>query len=601
MFRLLRYFSFTSALALATVTIIHVILYHQNEVNELVTLAETQNLALAQSFANTIWPQYADYVTSVGHLDGDSLRARPETKRLHETLRSLSAGLPVLKVKIYHLDGNTVFSTDPDEIGVEGDHDMDLWDKARAGSPESDLSFSNTMQSFDGLIENRTVVESYLPIRRVGGPVESVFELYSDVTHLIDRIVQNTVRLMAELVAVFSLLYLVLFLIVRRADRILKRQYSILKESEESINAKNLALEREIADRRQAEEKVRDLAEVHEQNPNPVLRVLSGGRLLYANRASAPILDHWNSTVDGNVPDDWRQIFDEVLDSMHMRNMEITLGSLFFSMTIVPVTKLGCVNVHARDITQRRAAETEVRRLNVELEQRVRRRTASLEAANREIEAFAYSVSHDLRAPLRHINGFTRSLVEDYAEVLDADGKHRLERVHAASNKMGQLIDDLLDMSRSTRGEMERENVNLSTLARSVVGQLRDAQPDREVDVEIAPDVIAEGDVRLLRVAMDNLLGNSWKYTGRTENPRIEFGITNLDEQPVYFVADNGAGFDMAMADNLFAPFYRLHPAEEFDGTGIGLATVQRIIHRHGGEIWAKAEAGKGAKFYFTL
>lgn len=244
---------------------------------------------------------------------------------------------------------------------------------------------------------------------------------------------------------------------------------------------------------------------------------------------------------------------------------------------------------------------TEVRRLNTSLEQRVAERTAELVAANRELEAFSYSVSHDLRSPLRNIDGFSQALLEDYGEQLDSAGQDYLRRIRTSIRRMGQLIDALLQLSRVTRSQLERQRVDLSSLVRSVVSELERLAPDRQVTVDIQNGVSVTGDSRLLRIAMENLIHNAWKFTTHQAEPQISFGVTTQDGQSIYFVRDNGAGFDMAYADKLFGAFQRLHPESQYEGAGIGLATVQRIIDRHGGRIWAEGAVNQGATFYFTL
>ncbi len=253
------------------------------------------------------------------------------------------------------------------------------------------------------------------------------------------------------------------------------------------------------------------------------------------------------------------------------------------------------------DVTERKEAEAAQRRLAQELEERVRQRTAELEAANRELEAFSYSVAHDLRAPLRSIDGFSRALLEDYGPQLDETARDYLGRVRAASQRMGELIDDLLQLSRLTRQPLRTQEVDLSALARRVVEQLRQQEPGRAVDVRVQPGVVARGDPKLLAVALENLLHNAWKFTAPRPRAAVEFGVVQTDGGLACYVRDNGVGFDMRYADKLFAPFQRLHKPSEFPGTGIGLATVQRVVARHGGRVWAEAAPEAGATFYFTL
>jgi light-regulated signal transduction histidine kinase (bacteriophytochrome) len=235
------------------------------------------------------------------------------------------------------------------------------------------------------------------------------------------------------------------------------------------------------------------------------------------------------------------------------------------------------------------------------LNETLREAKAATDAANRELESFSYSVAHDLRAPLRSIDGFSQALLEDYADKLDRDGQQHLRYVRQSAQEMTELIDGLLTLSHVTRSELRREPVDLSDLVRAIVAHLRRSAPDRSVEITIQHDIVVEGDARLLRDALENLLGNAWKFTKKRAAAQIEFGAIAHDSHPVYFVRDNGAGFDMTYAAKLFGVFQRLHSTNEFEGTGIGLATVQRIVTRHGGRVWAEGEVDRGATIYFTL
>lgn len=258
-----------------------------------------------------------------------------------------------------------------------------------------------------------------------------------------------------------------------------------------------------------------------------------------------------------------------------------------------PVRMLGIV----QDITEWKNTAEKIKKLNENL----LKHAAELATVNKELEAFSYSVSHDLRAPLRSIDGFSQALLEDYEDELDEEGKDYLKRIINATQQMGLIIDELLKLSRITRRPLDEEKVNIANLSKSIIEKLKKQNPKRRVKINIDADLTTRGDKQLIQMALENLIGNAWKFTSKKKNAEIKVGKTKKDGKDAFFVKDNGAGFDMKYVDKLFIPFQRLHKDDEFEGTGIGLGIVSRIIHRHGGEIWADAEEGKGATFYFTL
>lgn len=253
------------------------------------------------------------------------------------------------------------------------------------------------------------------------------------------------------------------------------------------------------------------------------------------------------------------------------------------------------------DITIRKRAEQEIKMFNVRLERRVMERTAELEASTKELDAFAYSVSHDLRAPLRSLHGFSQLLLEDYSGQLDETGVAHLRRLQVNATLMAQLLDDLLRLSRTTRVELRRQSIDLTSMAESILEDMAANEPHRNVQVSVAPDLHDDGDLHLVRLALQNLIANAWKFTERQPVAEIAVGSVMQGAHPVFFVRDNGAGFDPRFASKLFEPFQRLHSASDFEGSGIGLAIVQRVFLRHGGNIWAESEPGQGATFFFTM
>ncbi|HET9358510.1 MAG TPA: PAS domain S-box protein [Vicinamibacterales bacterium] len=356
-----------------------------------------------------------------------------------------------------------------------------------------------------------------------------------------------------------------------------------------------------------------------ESAPDPIITIDAAGRVLEFNPAAERAFGYRREAVIGAllvdlvVPADprerphgglagWRP---PILERKRLEMQAVRANGTGFPVEVA-VTRLDdgaeqrCV-VHLRDISDQTRAEEGLHELNTELEERVRRRTVQLQAVVDELEAFSYSVSHDLRAPLRSIDGFSQALAEDAGTALPEAARRHLDRIRAATQRMSHLIDDLLSLSTVSLARMTREHIDITGLAGAILIELAGHSANRSVHVRIAPGMSASGDPRLVRVALENILTNAWKFTSRREDASIEVGQTLRDATQVFYVRDNGVGFDATYADKLFAPFQRLHDASEFPGTGIGLATVRRIVQRHGGRVWADGQTARGACFYFTL
>jgi len=385
-----------------------------------------------------------------------------------------------------------------------------------------------------------------------------------------------------------------------------------------------VGINRDITDRKSAAEALRESEEkfrtFFELAPYGIMIQKRGGEVLNVNQAFLDEIGYRLEQIQGkNIFDSElfpifrdreavRRLTYQLENNGRMTNQEINIHhadghpmTILISSQFIRLSGEVHVLTIGVDISYRKQREEEIKTLNAELELRVAKRTAQLEAVNKELESFSYSVSHDLRAPLRSIDGFSQALLEDYDAALDETGQNYLRRIRASAQRMGNMIDALLTLARISRSPLNLLSVDLSSLAAEVVTSLAEQQPERTVDVRIMPGVQGWGDARLLQIALQNLLQNAWKYTSKQASARIEFGARTIDEETVYVVSDNGVGFDMAYVDKLFGAFQRLHADSEFQGTGIGLATVHRVIHRHGGRIWAEAEVSHGATFYFTL
>jgi PAS domain S-box-containing protein len=361
----------------------------------------------------------------------------------------------------------------------------------------------------------------------------------------------------------------------------------------------------DVTERKEAEKRAVWLASFPERNPNPIVEMeRDSGIVHYANPAAVKLFpelleQRLRNPLLAGLPEAARPLFGGSRAVLHR---EAAVDGAFYAQTVTYISETQRLRVYSSDISARREAEQALQILNAELEARVSDRTAQLEAANRELESFSYSVSHDLRSPLRSIAGFSHALEKECRAQLDETGRGYLQRVRAATERMALLIDDLLNLSRVTRAEMTRQPVDLSALARSIVAELRQQAPERQVTIEIEDGLVAQGDPRLLRVVLENLFGNAWKFTQKKPQSTIAFHRESTDHNAsVFSLRDDGAGFDMRYAGKLFGAFQRLHAFTAYPGTGIGLATVQRIILRHGGRVWAEGAVDAGANFFFEI
>lgn len=422
-----------------------------------------------------------------------------------------------------------------------------------------------------------------------------------------------------------SIAMMLLFLRQRdEARETLRSQIDVLEHStqhrSDELRLVNAQLHREIAERRRAELRSGYLASIVESSADAIIGQSLDGTIVSWNEGATRVYGYQRADVIGKpsaslLPSEREEELSSLLSRVARRerieeveSMRVRADGTTFdvSASFSPIfDEKGAVigaSVIERDITRRMHAEQALQSLNAELEEKVRQRTEALEAAVGELEAFSYSVSHDLRAPLRALNGFTETLLEDAGESLDDAGKDLLARIQRAAGRMDRMIEDMLLLSRAGNDRIEKEVVNLAEVAQSVVEDLGVAAPERRVEWEIGSGLLAWGDAGLLRIVVQNLLGNAFKYTAQRDHAHVEFGVESRSEEFVtYFVRDDGAGFAPEFASKLFRPFSRLHGSDEFEGTGIGLATVERIVRRHGGSVSADGQPGEGATFRFRL
>ncbi len=630
MFKLLRYFSITSAVAVVAVSAFLVFHYRQNAVDNLVDLAERQNLVLARSFANVIWPRFSAYVKSTPGIEADTLRDRQETREIHQALAALTARLPVLKLKIYNLDGLTVYSSEPDEIGIYKINNQGLSAAAREGRPSSKLTYRDTISSFEGTVQDRDLVESYLPIRLGDGPVEGIFELYSDVTPLIATIERTTIELIVSFVVVFGLLYGGLLLIVRRADRILRRQYVSLEEEimereeaeealkkardglEQRVEERTQVLKEEIEERKIAEESLRKLSRAVEQSPAMTIITDCEGKIEYVNPRFSKVTGYNLDEIAGEtpqvlksgemLPEAYEELWSTIKTGKEWKgefHNKKKNGELYWAATsISPVMTPDGIITHflgiSEDITEKKRAEEEARQQRSELAH-----------AGRVIimGEMATSLAHELNQPLAVISGCAQFCLKTLRS-----GRSKLEKlidpmeqISEQTNRANEIIHRIREFIQ--KKESKKASIEVNDAIYDVADLLRsDAREyDTIVELALAPSLPrVQADAIQIQQVILNLAHNGVEAMAATKPKRRRLTISTCESKNgVVEVAvhDWGEGILTENLDRIFEPFFTTKDT----GIGMGLSLSRSIIEAHGGRLSASWEEETGTVFRFTL
>ncbi|MEE8608045.1 MAG: PAS-domain containing protein [Nitrospiraceae bacterium] len=600
MFRLLRYFSIASAIALTVVTSVSVYLYRHTAVEELVVSEERANVDLARLFSNILWLRFSDYVTTVSETNGDTLRARPETDQIDEAVRTLTASLAVLKVKIYNLDGVTIYSSEPSQIGTNRRNHRGFLQAARRGIPSSNLSFRETFSAISGTVLNRDLVESYLPIRGNGGAIEGVFELYTDVTPAVVRIDRRTNMLTVGLLLAFVTLYGILFLIVRRADQILRSQYVDVRSkmeahgvTEESLAQKSALLETTL-------ENMSHGITVHDAdcrliafNQNSVkLRDYPPGyiRLGMTNEETYRYKAERGYYGPGDVESIVAERINRNSKKIHRLRERVREDGTVVAIHRQPMPEGGYVTTYT-DITARKAAEENTRQAMEEAK-----------LANRAKSEFIATMSHELRTPLTAIIGFSEALMKKiFGPVGNTKNLEYIEDINASGHHLLGLINDILDVSKIEAGKVElnEEEFDPAGIVRSCLSLVKGQARSQGIAlVAELPDRLLPlyADQRILKQIILNLLSNAIKFT--PEGGKVTLNMWSRPSTGhVLQVIDTGIGVALNDIPKILKPFIQIENAlsRKHQGTGLGLPLCKSLIELHGGYLDFQSELGVGS------
>lgn len=599
-FRLLRYYSIASAVALTITASVLVALYRHDQVDEFVLSTEAENTRLATTFANTFWRQFQPFLLSASNVPAEALRRRGELRALDIAFESLSTGLPILKIRVYDSRGRAVYSSARDEVGESFANIPEVMKAMGPGVASNRMTFTRDMPALGGQRADRWVVQTTMPVKGEAGPVKGEagpviggLELYSDATPSMERLQSNVWQLGLLVAAILGGLYLILFLIVRRADAIIHNQHEQVERAREALRLKEERF-RAIADYTFDWESWLD-QDGRLQWVNPAVERLAG----YSIDQCLAMDDYPLPMVYEDDRDEIRRLRQAALDGTFetgiefrviCRNRRIKWVTASFQPIFNDAGAIIGTRWSIHDVTDRKRAERDLAE-----------RTAELERSNAELQQFAYVASHDLQEPLRTVTSFLQLLQRRYESALDDNAREYIRFAADGASRMHRLITDLLVFSRVTTHGGSFEPVEMDRVLDVVLNNLGAAIQEAGAEISRDPLPEVEGDQIQMVSLLQNLVGNAIKYRAPGTVPRVHVGAVRDGDFWTFSVRDNGIGIDPKYFERVFVIFQRLHARTEYEGTGIGLAVAKKIVERHGGRIWVESVPGEGSTFLFTL